>query len=182
VNLRLFHRRLAVLMGLSGLVAFAGGAGFEPISALLAAVALVTALFWHPDAGTSARLERIWLPLATLLVVRALFHVFVVRDDVVIPVVDLLLLLLSAEALRSLDAPNDLRLYSLSFALVLASTAYRPGIVFLLAFIAYVVLATVALMVGHVRRKAERYGVKVVPLGRGVLGTTGLLSVAGRVA
>jgi transglutaminase-like putative cysteine protease len=102
--------------------------------------------------------------------------VFVVRDDVVIPVVDLLLLLLSAEALRSLDAPNDLRLYSLSFALILASTTYRPGIVFLLAFIAYVVLATVALMVGHVRRKAERYGVKVVPLGRGVLGTTALLS------
>lgn len=176
MNLRLFHRRLAVLMGISGLVAFAGGAGFEPVSALLAGVALVTALFWHPDRATSARLERVWLPLATLLVLRALLHVFVVRDDVVIPVVDLLLLLLAAEALRSLDAPNDLRLYALSFALVLASTAYRPGIVFLAAFIAYVVLATLALTVGHVRRKAERYAVKTVPLGSGMLGTTGLLS------
>jgi transglutaminase-like putative cysteine protease len=176
MNLRLFHRRLAVLMGLAGLVAFAGGAGFEPVSALLAGVALLAALFWHPDPVTSARLERIWLPLATLLVMRALFHVFMIRGDVVIPVVDLLLLLLAAEALRSLDAPNDLRLYALSFALILASTAYRPGVVFLVAFVAYVVLATVALMVGHVRRKAERYGVKVVALGRGLLGTTSLLS------
>jgi transglutaminase-like putative cysteine protease len=163
-------------MGLAGLLAFAGGAGFEPISTLLAALALGLALFWHPDPHTSARLERLWLPLATLLVLRALFHVFVVRDDVVIPVVDLLFLLLAAEALRSLDAPNDLRLYALSFALVLASTAYRPGIVFLIAFVCYVVLSTLALMVGHVRRRAERHGLREVPLGRGLLGTTSLLA------
>ena len=164
------------MMSVTGLVAFAGGAGFEPISASLAAVALIVALFWQPDAGLSLRLERIWLPLATLLVVRALVHVFVIRDDVVIPVVDLLLLLLAAEALRSLDAPNDLRLYALSFALVLASTAYRPGIVFLAAFVAYIVLATLALMVGHLRRSAERHRLRDVPLGRGLLATTGALS------
>lgn len=163
-------------MGIAGLVAFAGGAGFEPLSTSLATVALITALFWHPDADLSLRLERVWLPLATLLVVRALIHVFVIRDDVVIPVVDLLLLLLAAEALRSLDAPNDLRLYALSFALILASTAYRPGILFLLAFVSYVGLATIALMVGHLRRQSERYSVKQVPLGRGLITTTAALS------
>ncbi|MGD8602776.1 MAG: hypothetical protein PVF19_15595, partial [Gemmatimonadota bacterium] len=75
MNLRRLHRRLAVLMSLAGLVAFAGGAGFEPVSAFLAAIALTTALFWHPDRALSTRLERIWLPLATVLVVRALAHV-----------------------------------------------------------------------------------------------------------
>lgn len=176
MNLRLTHRRLAVLMGLAALVAFAGGAGFEPISASLAALALVASLFWQPDSDLSARLERVWLPLAAILVVRALLHVFVIRDDVVIPVVDLLLLLMSAEALRSLDAPNDLRLYALSFALVLASTAYRPGIVFLMAFVAFVGLSTLTLMVGHVRRNAERRRIREVPLGRGLVVTTGVLS------
>lgn len=176
MNLRLFHRRLAVSMGLAGLVAFVGGAGFEPLSAVLAATALFTALFWHPDAEFSARLEWVWLPLATILVLRTLFHYFVVQDDIVIPVVDLLLLLLCAEALRSLDAPNDVRLYALSFALILASTAYRPGIAFLLAFVVYVALATVALMVGHLRRQAERHDVREVPLGRGMLTTTVSLS------
>ncbi len=177
MNLRLLHRRLAICMGLAGLVAFAAGAGFEPLSALLAAVALGVALFWQPDPDLSRMMERVWLPLATLLVGRALLHVFFIRGDVVIPVVDLLLLLMVAEALRSLDAPNDVRLYALSFALILASTAYRPGIFFLLAFVGFVVVSTVALMVGHLRRRAEAHRVRNVPLGGALVGTTTALSV-----
>ena len=176
MRLGLVHRRLTVLMSMAGLVAFAGGAGFEPVSAVLATAAMVTAFFWQPDDALSARLERVWLPLAALLVVRAAWHVFFIRDDVVIPVVDLLLLLMAAEALRSLEAPNDLRLYALSFALILASTAYRPGILFLIAFVAYVGLTTVALMIGHLRRQATRHSVKEVPLGTGMLATTTALS------
>ena len=163
-------------MGIAGVVAFAGGAGVEPASIFLTAIALTTALFWQPNPELSARLERVWLCLATLLVIRALFHVFIIRDDVVIPVVDLLFLLLAAESLRSLDAPNDLRLYALSFALILASTAYRPGIVFLAAFIAYVGLATVTLLVGHVRRTAERHSIRKVPIGPNSITTTTLLT------
>lgn len=172
MKLRLLHRRLAVLMCFASLAAFAGGAGFEPVSAVLVTGALILALFWQPDADLSARMERVWLPLAVLLVVRALIHVFVIRDDVVIPVVDLLLMLMAAEALRSLDSPNDIRLYSLSFALILASTAYRPGILFLLAFVTYIVAASVALMVGHLRRNAERHGLRDIPVGRRLISTT----------
>jgi transglutaminase-like putative cysteine protease len=175
VNLRLLHRRLAVAMGLTGLIAFAGGAGVEPISASLAALALLTALFWHPDPVLSVRMERVFLPIAALLLTRALF-VFLSAGDVVIPVVDLLLLLMTAEALRSLDAPNDVRLYALSFALILASTAYRPGIVFLIAFVAYIGFSTLALMVGHLRREAESHGIREVPLGRPLVLTMGGLA------
>jgi transglutaminase-like putative cysteine protease len=176
MSLDLLHRRLTVLMGIAGLVAFAGGAGFEPLSALLAGAALATALFWQPDEELSERLERVWLPLAALLVLRAAYHFVVIQDDIVIPVVDLLLLLLAAEALRSLETPNDLRLYALSFALILASTAYRPGILFLIAFVAYVGLTTVALMIGHLRRQAKRHTSGDVPLGKGILSTTTALS------
>ena len=172
MRLALLHRRLAVLMGLAGLLAFAAGAGFEPVSSALALVALVVALFWHPSRHTSVRMEPVWLPVAALLVARAVWHVAVVGDDVVIPVVDLLLLLLCTESLRSLDAPNDVRLYALSFALLLAATAYRPGIVFALAFITYVTLATVALTLGHLRRKSARYGVADPPVDRSMLAAT----------
>jgi transglutaminase-like putative cysteine protease len=177
MSLRLLHRRLAVLMGVAGLVAFAGGAGFEPFSAGLAAAALTVALLWQPSARVSARMEQVWIPMAAVLVTRALIHVFLIGDDVVIPVVDLLLLLLAAEALRSLDAPNDIRMYALSFALLLASTAYRPGILFLLALLAYVPLATLAMTVGHLRRRAERYNLKDVSLGSGVLWAATKLSL-----
>jgi len=96
----------------------------------------------------------------------------------VIPVVDLLLLLLCAEALRSLDAPNDVRLYILTFALLVASTAYRPGVLFALAFVTYMVLATVALVVGHLRRKAERHGLRERLVGQRFLaGMAGLSGV-----
>ena len=172
MRLALLHRRLAVLMGLAGLLAFAGGAGFEPVSSALALIALVVALFWHPSHHTSVRMEPVWLPVAALLLARAVWHVAVVGDDVVIPVVDLLLLLLCTESLRSLDAPNDARLYALSFALLLAATAYRPGIVFAVAFVAYVTLATVALTLGHLRRKADRYGVANPPVDRSMVVAT----------
>ena len=178
MSLDLLHRRLVVGMGLVALVAFAGGAGFEPISAVLAAFALTLALVWHPDSAVSLRLERVWLPVAAVLVLRSLYHIFLVGDDVVVPVVDLLLLLLCAEALRSLDSRNDARLYSLTFALLLASTAYRPGVLFALAFVSYVVLATVALVVGHLRRTAARHGVRERLVGRrflaGMAGLSGL--------
>lgn len=176
MKLALLHRRLTVLMSLAALVAFAGGAGFEPVSASLGTLALLVALFWQPSPELSRRLERVWLPLAGLLVARALLHFFVLGGDVVIPVVDLLLLLMCAEALRSLDAPNDVRLYALSFALLLASTAYRPGFLFALAFVAYVALGTVALMVGHMRRQAERFGLREITLDRRFLLITTALS------
>jgi len=167
VSLALLHRRLTMAMGLTALLAFAGGAGFEPVSATLAALGLTAAFFWQPDPELSRKLERIWLPLAFLLVLRSLYHVFLVGDDVVIPVVDLLLLLMCAEGLRSLDAPNDIRLYALSFALLLASTAYRPGLLFAMAFVAYVALATVGLMTGHLRRQSR--GHDEISLRRGFL-------------
>ena len=111
MSLELLHRRLVVGMGLVALAAFAGGAGFEPISTILAALALTLALIWQPNFAVSLRLERLWLPVAIVLLLRSLYHIFLVGDDVVIPVVDLLLLLLCAEALRSLDAPNEVELY-----------------------------------------------------------------------
>ncbi len=178
MRLELLHRRLVVGMGLLALLAFAGGAGFEPTSAILAGLALVLAFVWQPDHDLSLRLEQFWLPLAAILVVRSLYHVFLVGDDVVIPVVDLLLLLLSAEALRSVDAPNDARLYALTFALLLASTAYRPGVLFALAFVGYITLATVALMVGHLHRKAPTRGGRDIVLDRKFLvGMAGLSGV-----
>jgi transglutaminase-like putative cysteine protease len=176
MKLARLHRRLVVLMSLASLLAFAGGAGVEPISAILATGALVLALFWQPSTAFSQRLDRIWLPLALLLVARALFHYLVLRDDIVVPVVDLLFLLLAAESLRSLETANDLRIYSLSFALLLASTAYRPGLLFLIAFVTYVSLATVVLIVGHLRRESDRHDTGDIPVSRRFLLGAGALS------
>ena len=81
------HRRLAIAMAGAGLLAFAGGAGFTLLSGLLGAAGLALAFAWQPAPRTAARLERLWVPLALVFVGRALVHVFVIRDDIVVPVV-----------------------------------------------------------------------------------------------
>ncbi len=157
MKLQRLHRRLVILLALSGLIAFAAGAGFEPLSAILAGTVLLTALFWQPSPRAAARLERIWIPLAAILILRTIGALLASGVDLVIPVVDLLLLLLCAETLRAPENQNDVRLYSLVFALFLASTAYRPGLLFALSFLTLVVLGSLALSIGLVLRKARRF-------------------------
>jgi len=178
--LGLVHHRLAVIMALAGLLAYAGGAGMEFTNGAVAAALLVISLFWRPAPQAVVRMERLWLPLALLLVGRALYHGIVLRDDLVLPVVDLLLLLLVAEAFRPSENQNDGRLYALTFALLLAATAYRPGLLYAVGFGLYVLLAVPTFMVGHLKREAARYAVRPPALGRafvlrGMLASGGIL-------
>ena len=164
------HRRLVIAMAALALTAFAAGAGVQPLTAGLAYLGLLVALVWSPSRETENRVARLWPPLAIVLAVRVGVVGLLERGDVVAPVVDLLLLLLVAEALRSEEEINDARLYALTLALILASTAYRPGALFALAFIGYVILATVAVPLGVVRRKAESLGAAAPRPGKGFLG------------
>ena len=170
------HRRLIIILACIALVAFSAGAGVEPVSAALAFLGLAVAFFWSPSPGTSARISRIWPPLAVLLTLRIGFSVVFVGGDVVVPVVDLLLLLLVSEALRPEETLNEARLYALTLALLLAATAYRPGAVFGLAFAAYVVLASVTLPLGLVGRKVRALGGRSPGPDRGFVITSVALS------
>ena len=164
-------------MALAALAAFAAGSGLPPIASALTAALLLVGFAWQPAKATSVAIERIVLAVTALLVLWTLYQVFVVTDDIVAPVVALLLVLLVGEALRSLEARNDIRLYTLSFALLIASTAYLPGVVFAAAFIVFVVLTTLALMTGHIRREAERHGAAVHGLDRTLVRSTIALSL-----
>ena len=178
MRLQSLHRRLVVLMCGTALTAFAAGAGVEAVSAGLAYLALVVAFFWDPPAAVSERIGRVGLPLALLLAARVALHALALGGDVVVPVVDLLLLLLCSEALRSTEHFNEVRLYALTLALLLAATAYRPGAVFGLSFALYVALASVAVPMGVLRRKAQRFGDPVPAPDRAlVLPTLALSSV-----
>jgi transglutaminase-like putative cysteine protease len=162
----MLHRRLTNAMAAAALLAFIAGAGHEAPAAWLALAVTAAATVWRPTTAAARVIEPLWRVAAVLLAARAVWHILFVPADVVLPMVDLLLLLLCSEALRHRESTSDFRLYSLSLALLLASAAYRPGIGFALAFVAYVVFGTVALMVGHVQRTARRHGVRDVPLCR----------------
>lgn len=169
------HRRLATLMALAALGALAAGAGVTPWSVLVAAV-LVLGLFWMPDGRAAWLVEHGSKLVAVGIFAWVLYLGLIVGGDILESGIALLFVLLAGEALRPLDARNDFRLYSLSFALVIAATAYYPGVAFGVAFTAYIVLATLALMVGHLRRQAERFRIADLRIDRSFLAVTAALS------
>jgi protein-glutamine gamma-glutamyltransferase len=159
----LLHRRLAALLGLIALLAFISGAGLDAPSVIPAAVVLLFAVFRQPGQRSARYLEPLWRTAALVLAVRAGVRVFSRVGDPVLPMVDLLLLLLCAESVRPRDGSGDARHFALTFALLIASAAYRPGPLFGALFVAYVVCATVVLVVGHLAREAQQHGVNAPP-------------------
>lgn len=148
------HRRLAATLALISLLAFVSGAGLDAPAVIPAIIILLLAVFVQPGAAAARVLEPVWRILALLLALRAAFVVFMTAADPVLPMVDLLLLLLCAESLREREASGDARHYALTFALLIAAAAYRPGPLFAPLFVLYVAVGTVALVVGHLTREA----------------------------
>jgi protein-glutamine gamma-glutamyltransferase len=171
VNLARMHRRLAAAMALAALAAFVAGAGWEPATAATGAVLAVT-LVWLPPAGWNRWIERVARVVLLALFAWAAYVAFVLVADFMPAVMAMLLFLLATESIRPLEAQNDARLYMLAAALFVGATAFYPGIAFAVAFVAFVVLATLAMMVGFLRRQAERFGTPGVRVGRGFLAAT----------
>lgn len=155
MSLRRLHRHLGALLALAALAAFVSGAGLEAPSILPAAALLLLALVVDLPERWRVRAEVGWRVFATLLALRVAYHVAFVPADVVLPMVDLLLLLVLAEIYRAQDVGGEARLYALTFALLIASAAYRPGIVFGLAYVLFVTVLTLALIVAHLGRRAR---------------------------
>ncbi len=178
MNAARLHQRLAAAAALCALVAFTSGAGFDAPFALPAALLLLLATVWQPSERAQRVLEPVLRITALLLAARAALYAVRADTDVVAPMVDLLFLLLVAEALRAQTRSGAARLYALSFALLVAASAYRPGMLFGIAFTAFIVVLTAALVVGHIAREGERHDRSrpaVVP-GRFVL-SAALLSI-----
>ncbi|MFO7893633.1 MAG: DUF3488 and transglutaminase-like domain-containing protein [Longimicrobiales bacterium] len=176
MKLERLHHRLVVGMALAAILAAWGGAVLTAPVALAGTAALVATLLWRP-AALHPLLERAFLVAVLGLAARAAYIVVLHPEDRLLGMVHVLLALLVGEAWRPAGQGNDVRSYVLSFALLLAATVYRPGLAFAVAFVAYVGLSTVALMVGHLRRKTSRYGARGVTMGRGFLLWTGALSL-----
>jgi transglutaminase-like putative cysteine protease len=171
----MLHRRLSAGMGLAALAAFAAGAGLDAYT-LSAGAGLLLAALWQPPAHWGRRVEAASRVGIVALCAWMLYVAFVQVGDFMPQVLAMLLFLLVAESLRGVEARNDMRLYSLSFALLIAATAYYPGIGFAAAFAAYVALSALAMMVGFLRRQAEGYRAPDIRIGRRFLWTTAALS------
>ena len=175
MRVAVLHRRFTSAMALAALLAFVAGAGWSVMEAVTA-TGLAATLFMVPGARWSGWIERGSRVVILGLCAWMLYVAFVLRQDFMPAVMAMLLFLLMAESLRSLEARNETRLYLLSFALLLGATAYYPGIGFAACFVAFVVFATLAMMTGYLRREAERFRVADVRLERRMMMTIAALS------
>lgn len=175
MKLARLHRRLASAMALASLLAYAAGDGVGPLT-LAAAIALALSLLWLPGRAAGAWIERGTRAGIVALFGWLVYAALVLGQDFMPGVMAMLLFLLAGEALRPVEARNDMRLYSLSFALLIAATAFYPGLGFAFGFVAYVGLTVLAMMVGYLRRESERFRHGGVRVGRGFLLTTVALS------
>jgi protein-glutamine gamma-glutamyltransferase len=177
MTLPLLQRRLNLATACAALGAFGAGAGLLSPHVLLGALAFGTALFWRPRAPTRRRLHLGFRAASIGLLVLVLYVALFTGGDYFGPVLALLLVIAAGEGFRELEARNEMRFHLLSLTLLVASTAYYPGPVFALFFVAFVAAATLALMVGHLRRTAERFGAQDVRVGRSFLAATAALSL-----
>lgn len=176
MSLAVLQRRLNVGMAAAALVSFAAGAGFRFPGVIPALALLALALVWQPGERVRTVLERAVPAVALALLGWVTYTALLTGGDFLIPVLALLLFLLVAEAFRESGTRGEVRFFLLAFILLVASTAYYPGPLFAAAFSAYIAAATLALMVGHLRRQTARYGGAEVRVGRPFLVTTAALS------
>jgi protein-glutamine gamma-glutamyltransferase len=177
VSLPLLHRRLNLGSALAALGAFGAGAGLLTPHVLLGSLAFGSAILWQPEESSRHRLHLAFRALSISLLAAVLYVAMFTGGDFFEPVLALLLVIAAGEGFREVEARNEMRFYLLSLTLLIAATSYYPGPLFALFFAAYVAFATLAVMVGHLRRSAERFGVRNVRVGRSFLAATAALSL-----
>jgi transglutaminase-like putative cysteine protease len=121
----------------------------------------LVAISWRVEAGgqVAAVFDR-GLPIARVLVGLVLVaNTWVMARQLpepdLVPVVEFVLIALAAKLCYRRNNRDDVHVFVLSFLLVLAAAALGGNVLFSLAFVAYVLAATWALVLFHLRREME---------------------------
>jgi protein-glutamine gamma-glutamyltransferase len=154
------HKLVTYLLVLSALAALGTTRGLAPGSAL--AFLIVCACSFGVDAGSprlAAALDRAagGVRAATgLLLVAIVWRIWRrIPDADLAPAFDLVLVLLGYKLLYRRNHRDYVHIYALSFILVLVASTITATFLFMAAFAVYVVLATWALILFHLRREME---------------------------
>jgi transglutaminase-like putative cysteine protease len=154
------HKLVTYLLVLSALAALGTTRVLAPGSAV--AFLIVCACSFGVDAGAprlTAALDRAagWVRAATgLLLVVIVWRIWRrIPDADLAPAFDLVLVLLGYKLLYRRNHRDYVHIYALSFILVLVASTITATFLFMAAFAVYVVLATWALILFHLRREME---------------------------
>jgi transglutaminase-like putative cysteine protease len=159
VRFQATHKLVTYLLVATAFATLASGGEVSPV---MAAVFLgLVAVSWRVDAGGvraaafDRRLTLTRLLVAAVLMQRTWVIARQLPDPDLMPVVDFVLLALGTKLCYRRNNRDDVHVFVLSFLLVLAAAVMGGSFLFAPAFIAYVVVATWALVLFHLRREME---------------------------
>jgi transglutaminase-like putative cysteine protease len=197
VRFQATHKLVTYLLVLA---AFATLASSGAVSGGMAVLFLsLVSLSWRADAGSpratilDRRITVVRVIVGAVLVVNTWILARQLPEPDLVPVVDFLMVALAAKLFYRRNNRDDVHIFALAFLLVLAAAALGGNFLFSLGFVAYVLSATWALVLFHLRREMEenylvkhsaqapsqKVGVARILASRRVVGAPFLLATAG---
>jgi protein-glutamine gamma-glutamyltransferase len=154
VRFSAIHKVASYLMALSayGALVFSGELGV--VTSVLGLLGIAASWFWEPPRVRPERWAFWWNALAVVALAYTIASVLA-GESVVNGFARFLVFLLLAKLFSRVTSRDYLWAYVLSFSLLVAGTALNAGVSYALFFLGYVVFATWAFILFHLRREME---------------------------
>ncbi len=148
------HKLSTYLMVFTSYFALATSGELGDLPLLLSFAGVVTSWFWEPPRIRFERFGRAWTVLTVLLFLYSVFAIFT-GGDFLLVAADFLLYLLVAKLFNRRACKDYQQIYILTFLMLVAGTVLNSEFTYGVFFLVYVVAATWALILFHLRREME---------------------------
>ncbi|MCW5801659.1 MAG: DUF3488 domain-containing protein [Deltaproteobacteria bacterium] len=142
-----------LVVGFAYLAMVAGG-GIPPLLGFAGATALLASWWWEPPRIRFERWNWVWTTLSIFALVYALLTAIVTQDFLGVGA-QFLVWLIIAKAYNRRSARDWQQMYLLAFLMLVAGSVLNPDLTYGLCFLGFVVSATWALTLFHLRREME---------------------------
>ena len=148
------HKTTSYLMVAAAFGALVTGGTVSPLTALLGFTGMITSWFWEPPRVKFERWQLAWT-IASLLVLAMSVTLAFASGDILGTGADFLVWLVIVKAFNRRAARDWQQLYLLSFLMLVAGSVINTDLTYGVFFLIFVVAATWALILFHLRREME---------------------------
>ncbi|HEY3806435.1 MAG TPA: DUF3488 and transglutaminase-like domain-containing protein [Kofleriaceae bacterium] len=148
------HKAATYLLVACAYVAMIAGGGVSPLIALAGAVGLVGSWWWEPPLVRFERWSWVWTVASLFALVYSVLTAIVTGDFLGVGA-QFLVWLVVAKAYNRRAARDWQQIYLLSFLMLVAGSVLDPDLTYGVCFLGYVIAATWAMTLFHLRREME---------------------------
>jgi transglutaminase-like putative cysteine protease len=148
------HKAATYLLVGCAYVAMIAGGGVSPLIALAGSVGLVGSWWWEPPLVKFERWSWVWTVASLFALVYSVLTAIVTGDFLGVGA-QFLVWLVVAKSYNRRAARDWQQIYLLSFLMLVAGSVLDPDLTYGLCFLGYVIAATWALTLFHLRREME---------------------------